>query len=237
MKLTGHEIQRRMETGMIQIKPFIPEHMGPNSYDLRLSPELLVYKTTPSTTEIGTMGTHNINIAKLVRAEVMQRDTEPDAWEPIELSHNWCDVLDMAVDTPTYSLKIPQRGLVLVPGRLYLGSTIEWTETHDCVPCIEGRSSVGRLGINIHSTAGFGDIGFCGNWTLEISVIEPVRVYAGMRICQIHYDPVMGEITHQYASQKYQHQTGPRPSGLWKEFADGTAIWPPGSQKTTTKPG
>jgi len=110
-------------------------------------------------------------------------------------------------------------GLVLIPGRLYIGSTVEYTETHDCVPCIEGRSSVGRLGINIHATAGFGDVGFKGTWTLEISVVEPVRIYPGVQICQISYDTVVGEIMP-YTSEKYLGQREPRPSRMWKELKD-----------------
>lgn len=67
---------------------------------------------------------------------------------------------------------------------------MEYTETHKFVPMLEGRSSVGRLGISIHSTAGFGDIGFCGYWTLEISCVQPVRIYSGVDICQIYYHTV-----------------------------------------------
>ncbi|MDB5226242.1 MAG: deoxycytidine triphosphate deaminase, partial [Bacteroidota bacterium] len=77
---------------------------------------------------------------------------------------------------------IPEEGYVLHPGNLYLGVTEEYTETHAHVPFLEGKSSIGRLGIDIHATAGKGDVGFCNHWTLEISVIHPVRVYAGMPV-------------------------------------------------------
>ena len=89
---------------------------------------------------------------------------------------------------------IPEEGFVLQPDTLYLGVTMEYTETHAHVPFLEGKSSTGRLGIDIHATAGKGDVGFCGNWTLEISVKMPVRVYAGMPIGQLIYFPVDGEI-------------------------------------------
>ena len=79
-------------------------------------------------------------------------------------------------------IKIPEEGFVLQPGTLYLGVTQEYTETHHAVPFLEGKSSVGRLGIDIHATAGKGDVGFCNTWTLEISCVQPVRVYAGMPI-------------------------------------------------------
>ena len=124
--------------------------------------------------------------------------------------------LDMAKEHDSFQVKIPTEGALLRPGEIYLGSTVEYTETADLIPGIEGRSSVGRLGINIHATAGFGDVGFKGTWTLELSVVRPVRIYAGVRICQIYYEPLMGDFTP-YESDKYQGQTLPRPSGLWKE--------------------
>ena len=82
--------------------------------------------------------------------------------------------------------EIPEEGIVLQPHIFYLGVTAEYTETHAHVPFLEGKSSTGRLGIDIHATAGKGDVGFCGNWTLEISVKQPVRVYKGMPLSLIH---------------------------------------------------
>ena len=127
--------------------------------------------------------------------------------------------LDMAQDRESFPVKIPSEGFRLLPGEIYLGSTVEYTETPDLIPGIEGRSSVGRLGINIHATAGFGDVGFKGTWTLELSVVRAVRIYAGVRICQIYYEPLMGDFMP-YESDKYQGQTLPRPSGLWKEAGE-----------------
>jgi dCTP deaminase len=85
-------------------------------------------------------------------------------------------VLDAKKHNTITHFEIPAEGFVLQPGELYLGVTEEYTETHDHVPFLEGKSSTGRLGIDIHATAGKGDVGFCGNWTLEISVKLPVRV-------------------------------------------------------------
>ncbi len=90
--------------------------------------------------------------------------------------------------------EIPDDGFVLYPHVFYLGVTQEYTETHAHVPFLEGKSSTGRLGIDIHATAGKGDVGFCGNWTPEISVKQPVKVYKGMPIGQLIYFPVEGEI-------------------------------------------
>ena len=82
---------------------------------------------------------------------------------------------------------------------------------------IEGRSSIGRLGLCVHVTAGFGDVGFCGYWTLEMFAVQPVRIYAGVAICQIFYHDIRGSFT-EYASDKYQHNTDIQPSLLFKEL-------------------
>lgn len=127
------------------------------------------------------------------------------------------DVLDMKTENPSHSLLIPADGLVLHPGRLYLGSTNEFTAADDCVPMLEGRSSIGRLGLYVHVTAGFGDVGFHGCWTLEISCVQPIRIYAGVEICQIYFHTITGDFTP-YTSGKYQNNRGVQPSMLWKDF-------------------
>lgn len=86
----------------------------------------------------------------------------------------------------------------LHPGSLYLALTKEYCEALDTVPCIEGRSSYARLGVTVHQAAGFGDIGFCGRWTLEISVKERVLLRPGIRICQVFFAEPTGEISKNY---------------------------------------
>src|SRR5215469_6759597 len=127
-------------------------------------------------------------------------------------------VLDMRRANRVRRITIPPEGLVLNPNQLYLGRTIERTETHNFVPMIEGRSSVGRLGLFVHVTAGFGDVGFCGYWTLEMFAVQPVRIYAGVSICQIFYHQIAGDFT-EYASDKYQHNRDIQPSLLFKELS------------------
>ncbi len=126
-------------------------------------------------------------------------------------------VLDMRKSNRVRRLEIPPEGLVLSPSQLYLGRTVERTETHKYVPMIEGRSSIGRLGLFVHVTAGFGDVGFCGYWTLEMFAVQPVRIYAGVPICQIFYHGLCGEI-RPYSSDKYQHNHDIQPSLLFKEL-------------------
>lgn len=171
MILSGEEI-RRVLNDKIFIEPYDPKLLNPNSYNLRLHDELMVYEE---------------------------------------------DVLDMKRPHKTKMIKIPAEGIVLQPGTLYLGRTIEHTKTIGYVPMLEGRSSIGRLGLFVHVTAGFGDVGFSGFWTLEISAIQPIRVYAGVQICQIFYHQIVGDYKN-YESGKYQNNQGIQASKLYKDF-------------------
>lgn len=132
------------------------------------------------------------------------------------------EVLDARQHNEVDHFVVPDDGMILLPQRFYLGVTEEYTETHCHVPFLEGKSSIGRLGIDIHATAGKGDVGFCNTWTLEISVKQPVRVYAGMPIGQLIYFEVSGEVNTLYrtkASAKYSVRTNlPVESMMWKNF-------------------
>ncbi|MEY2904167.1 MAG: hypothetical protein RJA52_183 [Bacteroidota bacterium] len=129
-------------------------------------------------------------------------------------------ILDAKKHNPIEHFEIPDDGFVLQPGILYLGATEEYTETHHTVPFLEGKSSVGRLGIDIHATAGKGDVGFCNTWTLEISCTQPVRIYAGMPIGQLIYFLVDGEIENYYHRKKdakyIVRSAKPVESMMWK---------------------
>ena len=130
------------------------------------------------------------------------------------------EVLDAKKHNTIKEIIIPEEGYVIQPGILYLGVTEEYTETHNSVPFLEGKSSVGRLGIDIHATAGKGDVGFCNTWTLEISCVHPVRVYGGMPIGQLIYFSVEGEVENYYNKKKNAKYTKrtlkPVESMMWK---------------------
>jgi dCTP deaminase len=172
MILTGPEIRKQMENKKIVIDPYRDDLINPNSYNLRLHDELMVYDD---------------------------------------------EVLDMRKLPAHRRIKIPEEGIQLAPGKLYLGRTLEYTETRDFVPMLEGRSSMGRLGLFVHVTAGFGDVGFKGFWTLEMICVQPIRIYAGVQICQIFYHTVQGDIM-EYKSNKYQNNRDIQPSMLYKDF-------------------
>jgi len=130
------------------------------------------------------------------------------------------EVLDARKHNEIDNFEIPEDGYVLSPGKLYLGVTLEYTETHAHVPFLEGKSSVGRLGIDIHATAGKGDVGFCNYWTLEISCTQNVKIYTGMPIGQLIYFTVDGDIINYYNKKqnaKYiEKSQRPIESMMWK---------------------
>ncbi|MFT4095263.1 MAG: dCTP deaminase [Niabella sp.] len=129
-------------------------------------------------------------------------------------------ILDAKKHNEIEYFEIPEDGFVLYPHIFYLGVTEEYTETQAHVPFLEGKSSTGRLGIDIHATAGKGDVGFRGHWTLEISVKQPVKVYKSMPIGQLIYFPVEGDIEIKYNQKKnakYSSQPDkPVESMMWR---------------------
>lgn len=172
MILSGLEIEKEIARGNIVITPYVREQLNPNSYNLRLHDELLIYDDVQ---------------------------------------------LDMKRANAFHTFQIPEDGFLLEPGRVYLGRTSEFTQTKTLVPMLEGRSSVGRLGLSIHITAGFGDVGFCGYWTLELHCIQPIKIYPFVEICQIYYHTIEGEY-FSYQSGKYQNNTGVQPSMMYLDF-------------------
>jgi len=142
----------------------------------------------------------------------------------VHLSKHFAVYKDRVLDAKKHNeiehFEIPAEGYVLYPDVLYLGVTEEYTETHKHVPFLEGKSSVGRLGIDIHATAGKGDVGYCNTWTLEISVSQPVRIYPGMPIGQLIYFEISGEVQNAYNTKKNAKYTGrtikPIESMMWK---------------------
>ena len=127
------------------------------------------------------------------------------------------DVIDMKRNNTYNEHVLKPSGTILVPNTLYLARTNEYTETNGFVPMIEGRSSIGRLGMFVHVTAGFGDVGFKGYWTLEISVVKPLIIYPNVEICQIYYHTLSSKTKGKY-NGKYQDNKGIQTSRLYLDF-------------------
>lgn len=126
------------------------------------------------------------------------------------------NIIDMKKDNPVEEVIIPEEGVVLVPGKLYLAKVNEYTKTHNLVPIVEGRSSVGRLGLSVHPSTGFGDNGFEGRFTLELTVAQPLRIYKDVEICQIVFHTIEGE-SDKYKG-RYQHSEDVVSCRLYKDY-------------------
>lgn len=170
--LTGDEIIKEVENGNIIIKPFNKILANPNSYNMTLSDELLVYTD---------------------------------------------DVLDCAKINNTKKIKIPKNGLILAPGTLYIAKTNEITKTDKYVPQISGRSSIGRIGLTVHTCASLGTVGYEGSWSLGLTCVRPTKVYPGMELCQIYFFPIEGKINKKYIG-KYQSKKDITPSKSYEDF-------------------
>lgn len=115
--------------------------------------------------------------------------------------------VDPLKDHKWFEFNLLERDTIIQPGKLYLAHTIEVAGSTVYIPKIEGKSTLARLGLSIHLTAGYGDIGFIGSWTLEITTVKPFILRYGMPICQIEFDVIKGD-KHIFYNGKYNSQTG-----------------------------
>jgi dCTP deaminase len=198
MILTGPEILKQVKARRIQITPFNRRRINPASYDLALGSKVAVYKDAvhtwgPGGYSTGRDGAHFQVANRLVL----------DAKKKLS-------VLTFDMD--------PEQGWVLLPGILYLMHTAEVITSDSFNPVLDGKSSIGRLGIVIHLTAGYGDIGYLGQYTLEVTAVHPVKIYPGMRFCQMRFHAVEGETLSYKKTGNYKGKaaTGPVPSKAWK---------------------
>ena len=182
MILSDSEIKKNLVEGDIVITPFQDKHLNPNSYDLTLGKNLMVYDFP---------------------------------------------TLSVKEKPQTRLLEIhPEKGFMLEPYEFYLGVTNEFTHIKKHVPMLEGKSSIGRLGLFVHITAGSGDVGFAGHWTVELFTVKPLRIFAGMRIAQIIFHEVKGEVERPYDlggryNNKFEENPFPMESQMYKNFING----------------
>lgn len=171
MILTGEEILREYHSDRIDIRPFDPNQINPNSYDFRLGGVLKTYVDY---------------------------------------------ILDTRRPNEVITTEIPETGLVLTPGRIYLGHTLEIMGSDHYVPIIRGKSSTARLGLFVHVTADIIDIGSHNQWTLQLYPVQPLRIYPGMLVGQVTFWKTVGEVT--LYSGKYQGSMGPVESLVHLDF-------------------
>lgn len=211
MIYTDATIFKEIEKGNIVVEPFTKENVGTNSIDLTLSPVIKQY-------------VNGLNYA--VQQEKNSVYVQDDKGHINHVSKVLGFYLDCKEQNETFDFEIKEDGFVLVPGRLYIASTNEYTETLDSVPVLEGKSSLARLGLFVHVTAGFGDVGFKGTWTLELVATVPLKIYPNMKICQISYHGISEPPLISYdkkESAKYSGQRGPTSSKMNENFVENNA--------------
>lgn len=196
--LSGKAIEEAVAAGRIQVDPYNAKYLNPASYDLTLGDEVRVY-TNSITGSLWGDGTY----------------MHPRAQDSFQKT-----ILDSKVANPTTSCKMGPEGFILKPGIGYLMHTHERVVTDSFVPVLDGKSSIGRLFITIHVTAGYGDPGFNGQYTLEVTAVHPVRVYPGMRFCQIRFHTIAGEPVLYKGHYTGQKALGAIPSRSWEQFED-----------------
>lgn len=212
--LSRQGIIKGVKRGDIFIENFDEDKCNPNSYNLTLSDKLKIYSNMSDGYKMYlSYDDHYTTASGMVYSSYNT---------PNSVHHNHCKYcLDVRKDNPVIEINIDKdNGIVIYPGILYLGSTNEFTKTKHLVPKIAGRSSLGRLGLEIYSTADFGDNGFEGKWTLQLSALHPLRIYPNMEICQIYYEPLDDydrDVTEpsNFYHGKYQNQNGPTASKIY----------------------
>jgi len=174
MILTRSKIIEEMGKGNIfYSKDIAKATIGPNSIDVTLANTLKTYRECVIT---------NDKAGNKVLLPLSNKDI----------------MLDIKKEKKVYEYKIPKEGIVLSPEILYLGGTNEAIGSDIYVPMYEGRSSMARLGIQSHISAGFGDLGFKSNWTLEIKVAHYTKIYPNIRIGQVYFIKPYGDIKNTY---------------------------------------
>lgn len=183
MILSGPRIREEVRDGNISITPFSDDLVNPASVDLRLGDTVGVYR----------LWAYRPEPYPLNAPSIRSRDEEFCRGILYPNKDRFIDTRNEK-DYELETFKIVDKGLILKPGILYLMHTVERVCTTKFVPVLDGKSSIGRLGVVIHLTAGYGDPGFDGQYTLEVSVIHSVRVYAGMRFCQMRFHALAGDV-------------------------------------------
>jgi dCTP deaminase len=212
MILMGNEIKKGVKNGDIFVEPFLEENVAINSIDVRLSKFLITYIPLKIEKTINNKNIVKKDLEKMRKMETYLGDEYKDVY------------ISMRKDNPIFELEIPEEGLIITPDILFLGSTIEKAGSDKYIPMYEGRSSMGRLGIESHISAGFGDLGFKSNWTLEITVVHPLEIFSETRIGQVYFikgeeEEVKIAMENGFSYKgKYTDQPKPQSSKSYKDY-------------------
>lgn len=203
-----------------------PEFQGPRRRPPTIAAVILSDRSIREELAAGRIGVDPLDESLIQPSSI---DVRLDRFFRVFLNHSY-RVIDLKEDQEdlTELIEIKEDdAFILHPGELVLGSTLErLTMPNDLVSRVEGKSSLGRVGLLVHATAGFIDPGFDGHITLELSNVAnlPITLYPEMRIGQISFMRMTTEADNPYGSaktgSKYQGQRGPTPSRYYLNFRD-----------------
>lgn len=199
--LSGPQIRDEVSWKTIEIEPYDASRVQPNSVDLTLGKGVRIY-------------------SKVVSREYPSTHNWASFTHSASLSVYEGNTLDSKKSNETHSFEMDDSGWVLKPSILYLMHTAERIHTKKFVTQLNGKSSLARLGIIVHFTAAYGETGFNGQYTLEVSAMHPVRIYPGMAICQAVFSTVYGQIEDYQQKGHYVGKAalGAEPSHSWEQF-------------------
>jgi len=205
--LTGEAIKAEVKAGNIAITPYLEENVQPASIDLRLGSGVKLYSSQVDYDQVMEKRCGGMQ-GSSIRAAIIGSTLESYALNP-------------AKPLATHNIVLDKNGFLLQPGFLYLMHTLERIHTDKYVSVLDGKSSIGRLGVVVHLTAGYGDPGFDGQYTLEVTCIHPVILFPGMKIAQMRFHLLDGELNMNYATKGHyvgDKALGAIPSMAYKQF-------------------
>lgn len=239
--LSGHEIRKQHLKGRVVISPYDEAKLNikGNSYDVTLGDQIAILPVDEVVTRLelraamldqhgAIAGIH----ARVLRQQAARLNEHPCtlALDPASPLQKPLIVADSSKDPEPGESRYWRRGdtdqydptFLMIPGVLYLAHTYEAIGSDYYIPILHGKSSLARLGLSVHLTAGFGEAGFKSSWTLEMTCVHPILLYPRMRIGQVEFETVEGMI-YEYDGN-YKHQEGPVASRMHRYFKDGKPV-------------
>ena len=209
--LTGPEIRKRVAAGEIKVYPYDERLVQQNSLDVRLGTGVCVYEDVVYDNHAEDVRHNGAGwVGKTI--DSFKQSKKLTLFEK--------EALDVKRDNPVRRFEMDESGWLVKPGFLYLMHVDEVLCAPDLVMTLDGRSSLARLGLTVHVTAGHAETGFHGQYTLEVFGLHPLRIYPGMSIAQVIFKTVAGEIEDYKQRGNYVGQAalGAQPSRSWRAF-------------------
>ena len=199
--LTAHEIRKQVNGKHIRIGNFDENRIQPNSYDVTLGNKISFYELNGDKVPV-IQQNHSLPFTLYGMRAITDVNLRTPSSHTIQYNLPY---LDTKSENPMITKEISDNGYILLPNILYLVETVESVWSDKYVTEVSGTSSLARLGITVHKTAGYSNIGHEFKWILEVEVTHPVKIYPGMKIGQMYFHTTEGKSNVQY-NGKYKDE-------------------------------